>query len=127
LQGPTLIIVRSSTGDTFGGCASEAWACAGWIAAAGSFLFLIENPHGDAPTVFECKDSKRAIWGRPMWGPYFGGDLCISGAGPCSWTNFPSSYADTLGRGKQTFTATTGDQWGCACFTVEDYEVWAVS
>jgi len=50
-QGPTLVIVRSTTGHTFGGYAAAAWhSQSAYISAAGCFLYLVENPHGDAPT-----------------------------------------------------------------------------
>jgi hypothetical protein len=40
------------------------------------------------------------------YGPTFGGgnDLYITSDGKSSWTNFPNSYTDTLGRGDATFT-----------------------
>ena len=121
-QGPTLVIVRSTTGHTFGGYASVTWDSAGdYINAAGCFLFLVENPHGDAPTCFECKEDGKAMYGSSACGPVFGGgyDLYISTDGRSSYTNF-SSYTDTLGRGVATFTGASG-------FTLEDYEVWAAA
>ena len=123
-QGPTLVIVRSTTGHTFGGYASAPWNSADdWIDAAGCFLFLVENPHGDAPTCFECKDNGYAMYGSSAWGPLFGGgagDLYISSDGSSSWTALSYSYTNTLGRGNATFT-------GATYFTLEDYEVWAAA
>jgi hypothetical protein len=123
LQGPTLVIVRSSTGHTFGGHASAPWNSAGnaWINAPGSFLFLVENPHNDAPTCFECNTPANAMYGGPTSGPRLGNDFSIHVGGDAaqSATNFPSHYTDTLGRGKATFT-------GACIFTPEDYEVWGV-
>ncbi len=122
-QGPTLVIVRSTTGHTFGGYASAPWNSAhDYINAAGCFLFLVENPHGDAPTCFECNKDGYAMFGRSDYGPSFGGgcDLYISSDGSSSKTNFPYSYTDTLGRGHETFT-------GAQDFTLEDYEVWAAA
>ena len=124
-QGPTLVIVRSTTGHTFGGHAVAPWATGsggGYINSEGCFLFLVENPHNDAPTCFECKNVTSATVGDRNYGPTFGGghDLCIHpGEGGQSYTNF-SSYTDTLGRGNATFT-------GAQNFTAEDYEVWAVT
>ena len=93
--------------------------------AAGCFLFLVENPHGDAPTCFECKDNGCAMFGHPGYGPLFGGgnDLQISTDGSSNTsgnTGFPTYYTDTLGRGNATFT-------GAKDFTPEDYEVWAAA
>ena len=85
-------------------------------------MFLVENPHGDAPTCFECKEDGYAMYGGSAFGPVFGGghDLYISPDGSSSYTNFPHSYTDTLGRGRETFT-------GAYKFTLEDYEVWAAA
>ena len=115
--------MRSTTGHTFGGYASAPWHSAfSYINAAGCFLFLVENPHGDAPTCFECKDNGYAMFGFSAYGPTFGGghDLQISSDGISSATGFPSSYTDTLGRANATFT-------GATYFTLEDYEVWAAA
>ena len=115
--------MRSTTGHTFGSYASAPWKGAGgYINAAGCFLFLVENPHGDAPTCFEYKNDGKAMYGRSAHGPSFGSghDLYISSDGSSSYTNFPRSYTDTLGRGNATFT-------GAKIFTPEDYEVWAAA
>ncbi len=118
--------MRSTTGHTFGGYASAPWVSnPGYTNAAGCFLFLVENPHNDAPTCFECSTVSTAMGcGCGCdYGPTFGGghDLTLDCAG-CggSYTGFPHSYTDTLGRGVATFT-------GAHTFTAEDYEVWAVN
>ena len=116
--------MRSTTGHTFGGHAVVPWSRAGaYTTAPGCFLFLVENPHNDAPTCFERKNATNSTYCNPSYGPTFGGgnDLCIHAGGDTggSYTNF-SSYTDTLGRGAATFT-------GARAFTPEDYEVWAVT
>ena len=115
--------MRSTTGHTFGAYASAPWHSAGsWINVSGCFLFLVENPHGDAPTCFESRNDTNAMYGHSSYGPTFGGghDLCITSDGSSSYTNFPHSYTDTLGRANATFTGARG-------FTPEDYEVWAAA
>ena len=123
-----MVIVRSTTGHTFGGYASAPWTHPlGYTNVGGCFLFLVENPHNDAPTCFDCTGTAKAMYCNSSYGPCFGGghDFCIFEGGDAlfdaaqSSTNFPSSYADTLGRGNATFT-------GARNFTPEDYEVWAV-
>ena len=119
-----MVIVRSTTGHTFGGYASAPWTSANaWTNAGGCFLFLVENPHNDAPTCFDCTNTGLAMLCNPSHGPCFGGghDLGIFPGSDAaqSYTGFPYSYADTLGRGNATFT-------GARNFTPEDYEVWAV-
>ena len=117
--------MRSTTGHTFGGHAVAPWASAGFnINSTGCFLFLVENPHNDAPTCFECKHTTYSTYCNSSYGPTFGAgsDLMIHGGSDTgtSYTTFPSHYTDTLGRGHATFTGATG-------FTPEDYEVWAVT
>ncbi len=118
--------MRSTTGHTFGGYASAPWDSAGgYINTAGCFLFLVENPHGDAPTCFEYNNDGDAMGGYSAHGPLFGGsnDLRITSDGRSSYTGFSHSYTDTLytlGRGNATFT-------GALNFTLEDYEVWAAA
>ncbi len=115
--------MRSTTGHTFGGYASAPWNSANsYINAAGCFLFLVENSHGDAPTCFDCNDNGNAMYGKSSYGPTFGGgnDLYISSNGSTCHTKISISYTDTLGRGRATFT-------GAQVFTLEDYEVWAAS
>ncbi len=119
--------MRSTTGHTFGGHAVAPWtspAGDAYTTTAGCFLFLVENPHNDAPTCFECKNTTRSTYCGSSYGPAFGyyHDLVIHGGGDTggSRTSFPCSYTDTLGRGNATFT-------GASDFTPEDYEVWAVT
>ena len=120
-----MVIVRSTTGHTFGGFARAPWTSAAnvYTNVGGCFLFLVENPHNDAPTCFDCTSTKGAMFCRPSCGPTFGGGhdmgLFINGDAAQSYTAFPGGYADTLGRGNSTFT-------GARNFTPEDYEVWAV-
>ncbi len=118
--------MRSTTGHTFGGHAVAPWASGAGThtTTAGCFLFLVENPHNDAPTCFECKNTTYSTYCNSSYGPTFGGgnDLMIhegSDTGT-SRTFFPQHYTDTLGRGRATFT-------GAQDFTPEDYEVWAVT
>ena len=117
--------MRSTTGHTFGGYASAPWTTANaYTNAAGCFLFLVENPHNDAPTCFECRNVQNAMYCYSDRGPCFGSghDLGLHQGGDTgrSYTGFPTSYTDTLGRGNATFT-------GAQVFTPEDYEVWAVN
>ena len=125
MQGPTLVVVRSTTGHTFGTYANGPWKSAGaWTNIGGCFMFLVENPHNDPPTCFECKTPAGAMYCGASRGPCFGGghDIGVHPNGDTtqSYTQFPTGYTDTLGRGNATFT-------GARNFTVEDYEVWGVN
>ena len=124
MQGPTLVVVRSTTGHTFGTYANGPWtgpAAGAWTNVGGCFLFLVENPHNDPPTCFDCNNPPYAFHCASNCGPYTN-DLRIhpSGdTGQCG-TYLGGHYTDTLGRGAATFT-------GAQNFTLEDYEVWGVN
>ena len=124
MQGPTLVVVRSTTGHTFGAYANAPWTSANaYTNVGGCFLFLVENPHNDPPTCFECSNPANAMYCHASHGPCFGGDdisVHCGGDTAQSYTAFPHGYTDTLGRGNATFT-------GARDFTVEDYEVWGVN
>ena len=122
MQGPTLVVVRSTTGHTFGAYANAPWTSANdYTNVGGCFLFLVENPHNDPPTCFDCKHPQNAFLCRAAHGPYTN-DISIhpgGDTGQCS-IDLGGHYTDTLGRADATFT-------GAKNFTVEDYEVWGVN
>ena len=84
-------------------------------------MFLVENPHNDPPTCFECKNPQYAFYCSATYGPYTN-DIRIHPDGDVAQceTYLGTYYTDTLGRGAATFT-------GAQIFTVEDYEVWGVN
>ena len=121
--------MRSTNGFTFGGYAAAAWnnGTAGYIAAAGSFVFWVENPQGRAPGCLDCVNPSVALWsgGNDLYGPVFCGVsgclvLCQSSNPATSHAKPDPHYPDTTGLGDALFT-------GAAQFTTEDYEVWAVT
>ena len=56
--------MRSTNGFTFGGYAAAAWnnGTGGHIAAAGSFVFWVQNPQGRAPGCLDCVAPATALW-----------------------------------------------------------------
>ena len=124
-----MVIVRSTNGFTFGGYAAAAWhnGTAAFIAAAGSFVFWVENPQGRAPGCLDCVNAAQALYSghNSTLGPYFYGGgyclfLCRSNNPAVSYAQPTAGYPDTTGLGAALFT-------GAAKFTLEDYEVWAVT
>ena len=125
MQGPTLLIVRSTNGFTFGGYAAAAWDnSSGVISAAGSFVFWVENPQGRAPGCLDCTNPAQALYGASVHGPVFDSGTCLylcSSDNPASSYTAPcAGYPDTTGLGNALFT-------GARQFTPEDYEVWAAT
>jgi hypothetical protein len=123
-QGPTLVIVRSTNGFTFGGYAAADWNNnPNPIPARGSFVFWVENPQGRAPGCLDCVNPAQALHGGSNNGngPYFcgvAGSVAIRGTTNYSTPN--ATYPDTTGLGNALFT-------GAPNFNLEDYEVWAVT
>ena len=121
--------MRSTNGFTFGGYAAAAWnnGGGGYIAAAGSFVFWVENPQGRAPGCLDCVNPAQALYSghSSTYGPFFhGGDcclrLCYSNNPASSYAQPTPGYPDTTGLGDALFT-------GAQQFTPEDYEVWAAT
>ena len=123
--------MRSTNGFTFGGYAAAAWhnGAGAVIAAAGSFLFWVENPQGRAPGCLDCAHPASALYSgnNSGFGPFFYGvsasclRLCDN-SNPAQSYAYPDAggYPDTTGLGDALFT-------GAANFTLEDYEVWAAT
>jgi hypothetical protein len=121
LQGPSLVIMRSTNGFTFGGYASVSWnSTSGLIPAAGSFVFWVENPQGRAPGCLDCVKPEHALHGGSHNGPFFQGQTGCVAIGASNYSQPTPGYPDTTGLGVALFT-------GSANFTPDDYEVWAVA
>ena len=121
--------MRSTNGFTFGGYAAAAWnnGGGGYIAAAGSFVFWVENPQGRAPGCLDCVNAAQALHSgnNSTYGPFFNGSgtclrLCYSSNPASSFASPNAGYPDTTGLGAALFTGATE-------FTTEDYEVWAAT
>jgi hypothetical protein len=85
-------------------------------------VFWVENPQGRAPGCLDCVNPQYALYGRADLGPYFHGQsgcvgCCILGS---HYSQPTPAYPDTTGLGVALFT-------GSANFTLDDYEVWAVT
>ena len=129
-KGPTLVLVRSDNGYTFGGYTSTAWTSGNDESARcpDAFLFSVVGPYGSVakfPLRPGCEGD--AIVQFSKFGPYFGrgGDLFLQGIDAVqpftgnSRCDLTHKYTDTLGHGKLTLTGTPK-------FTPQDIEVYAV-
>jgi len=109
-QGATMTVLRSTNGYLFGGYASQSWQSTNTsINAPNSFLFLLTNANGNQPTKFLYNNNGQALYDNSGYGPTFGSnhDLCISNGSNSnanSYCTLGSSYTDTIGLGKATFT-----------------------
>jgi len=121
-KGPTLTIIVSSTGDIFGGYTSNSWNgnTNNYVNDNSSFIFTLKNKHNIKPTKYICNYPQYGIYDNSSYGPCFGGgfDICIydkANTSTSNYTNFPHSYTDSTGVGRETLTTYN--------FTVRDYEV----
>ena len=108
-QGETITLIKSDKGYIFGGYTPFPWSGGGsYHSSPSSFLFTLTNIHGTQPTKFESKNDNKEVYHHSSYGPSFGYgcDLAINTdfINDGSWSNFPSTYQDNLGKGKSIFT-----------------------
>ncbi|CAF3348644.1 unnamed protein product [Rotaria sp. Silwood2] len=128
-KGPTMTIVRSNNNYLFGGYTSVDWTSSAGIGYKNdttAFLFTLTNPHNIPPTKYQIDPTKAAtaVWYGSGCGPWFGeydlGLVANSNSNNSSYTQFPSSYIDTSGKGNNTFT-------GARNFITSDIEVFQLA
>ena len=96
---------KNDKGNIFGGYASIDWTSSNsWKSASDSFIFTLTNIHETEPTKFPNSNSSYSIDDEYNYGPRFGGGCDISIYKNGSYSNFPHSYQDILGKGKSIFT-----------------------
>ncbi len=90
-------------------------------------MFWVENPQGRAPGCLDCVNPAQALYSgcNSAYGPYFYGvggclRLCNGNNPAASYAEPTAGYPNTTGLGNALFT-------GAVQFTLEDYEVWAVT
>jgi len=104
-QGPTISLFKNEKGNIFGGYTSTDWTSVNsYKSAPDSFIFTLTNIHGTEPTKFPNSDSRYSIYDHSSHGPTFGGGHDIQIYNNGTYTNFPYSYEDILGKGKSIFT-----------------------
>ena len=104
-KGPTISLFKNEKGNIFGGYASIDWTSADtYKSAPESFIFTLTNIHGTEPTKFPNSNTSKSIRHYPSHGPTFGGGFDIYTNKSNSYSSFPHSYQDILGKGKSIFT-----------------------
>ncbi|CAF3200699.1 unnamed protein product [Rotaria sp. Silwood2] len=128
-KGPTITIIQSSNNYLFGGYTAIPWTSevGSWKNDNTAFLFSLVNPYKIPPTKYLINpgQSGNAVNHHSIYGPYFGAgpDMYLTNASNSnnsSYTNFPSSYVNTTGKGNNTFT-------GARNFTASDIEVFKLA
>jgi len=125
-QGPTISLFKNDKGNIFGGYASTDWTSSNnYKSAPESFIFTLINIHGTEPTKFPNSDSRYSIYDHSDYGPRFGGGCDISIYKNGSYSNFPHSYQDILGKGKSIFTGDLNNN--NQKFNLKEIEVFKIS
>lgn len=127
-KGPTLAVIQSKEGYIFGGYTAQSWGGNGFKTDHTTFLYTLTNPHSLPPTKFVLKplEANHAIMCYNFYTVVYGGgvhalQVCsMSNEVNNSWVNFPGSFIDTAGKGKETFT-------GGSSFTTSEIEIYSVT
>ena len=108
-KGKTICLFLNDKDNIFGGYSSIPWTKNGGDKTANDcFLFTLTNIYNTEPTKFPYL-KKRSVFHDSKSGPRFGqgSDLAFEEnytSNNKSWSYFPSSYQDILGKGKSFFT-----------------------
>ena len=107
-QGPTIVLIKNDKDNIFGGYASTSWDNNNiWESASNSFIFTLTNIFDIEPTKFFSKGGSE-IGNYDFHGPNFGFTdiyFCYNfNENNNSYSDFPKTYQDNLGKGKSLFT-----------------------
>ena len=109
-KGPSIALYLNEKGHIFGGYASIPWKSNGeFKSAPDSFIFTLTNIYNIEPTKFPSAKDGKEVYHNPSYGPRFGNGRDIGNEKDFlkqdSYSNFPCTYKDVLGRGKSIFTS----------------------
>ena len=108
-QGVTLTLIKNEKDNIFGGYSSISWENKDiWANAPDSFIFTLTNIYNIEPTKFPSRKNGQDIGNYSYHGPNFGftdiyfcNNFNVEGN---SYSKFPNSYEDILGKGNSIFT-----------------------
>ena len=109
-KGETITLYQNDKGNIFGGYASIPWTSntGSYFSAPNSFIFTLTNIYNTNPIKFPNKNDGKEVCHNLNYGPLFGEgcDILISSdfLNGDNYSTFPSSYVDSLGKGKSIFT-----------------------
>ena len=128
-KGPTINLFQNEK-CIFGGYNTRAWASNDqWIYSPDCFLFSLVNIYNIEPTKFPFKNNdKYATYHGPHYGPIFGNGFDIGNdydksLNDSSYSNFPYSYQDILGKGYSIFTGDSNNKY----YKLKEIEVFNLS
>ena len=108
-KGPSITLFQNEK-CIFGGYISDSWLSNNkWFSSTDCFIFTLVNIHNIEPTKFIFKNDGQALYNGQTYGPNFGKGFDIGNDNSdflnnFSYSKFPTSYQDVLGKGKSIFT-----------------------
>ena len=127
-KGKTICLFLNDKDNIFGGYSSIPWTNnEGNKTANDCFLFTLSNIYNTEPTKFPYV-KERSVGHYSNYGPMFGNgsDLYLQNNftnDNANYVNFPSSYKDTLGKGKSIFTGDLNNSY----FKLKEVEIFKIS
>jgi len=125
-KGETLTVIKSTEGYLFGGYTPIPWTSRGNFAGdQRTFIFTLTNSKGIPPTKYSNSVHTQSIYDNSSYGPTFGGGHDISvwcGSNNTNYINFPSSFTDSTGHGRNTFSV-NHNPYGTENFQITEIEV----
>jgi len=122
-KGPTLSMIKSTTGYIFGGYAHTAWSSSGsYVTDAKAWLFSLTNPT-NTPGKYNSLSDTYSVYHNPAMGPTFGGghNICVGDNCNTSNESYTNSYASYVAPTKAHTYFT-----GARNFTVAEIEVFGL-
>ena len=120
-QGQTITLFKNNKGYIFGGYSPISWGIRDkCINNSDFFIFTLTNIHNTKPTKFPSNNSGNNAYHGISLGPYFYDIRTYSNIFENSYSNFPSSYKDVLGKGFSIFTGALDNN---NYFTIKEIEV----
>jgi hypothetical protein len=114
--------------SVFGGYLEPAWRTFDWVSdpSGKSFIFTLLNHLGVPPAKFALVKSSTAAWLNPGYSFRFGEhDIVI---GPVDqYSDYPSSFSESLGRGGSLFAGDGANRWGRVNFVIGRWELWKLA
>ena len=126
-KGPTITLFKTEK-SIFGGFTSISWSTdEKYHFSKECFIFTLSNIYNTKPTKFPFKNDKHAVCHSKGYGPYFGNsaDIGINYSdflNNTSYSTFPRSYEDVLGKGYSIFSGDVNDNR----FNLKEIEVFKV-
>jgi len=128
-KGESITLIKNEKGNIFGGYASIPWTSINsYYSAPKSFIFTLSNIYNTEPTKFPSKNDQKEVYHYSGYGPTIGGGYVLAVNNDFinsnSWSNFPNTYPDILGKGKSIFTGNSNNSNNK--FEIKEIEVFKI-